>query len=306
MIYFISANDVNIGDVLSSLGIRKLLGAQGVNLYCDRPYVECTKKAIRSAQSDDIFVIGGGGLFMDYFMPFWNEIYRNRKQLRYVLWGIGFCDHKRPGLKRFLRRKLMAKPVFFKRWKGIVENSMASSFRDENTYQYFRGASNSFKIGCPSINFILDHKKELPRNLLIHSCHQNLLNPEEVTSIEKTAATLAHKLGLEEVTTDRTVRGMPELYGWLDRYSCARLTVSSSLHGCILALALGSKLIAVSKDWKIEGFLRLVDLEEAVCDIDEIEEKAERIALQKNVSDGIEKIKKENESFAKDVKALIA
>ena len=47
MIYFISANEINIGDVLSNRGIRKLLGVQGMNLYCDRPYVARTKKAIR-------------------------------------------------------------------------------------------------------------------------------------------------------------------------------------------------------------------------------------------------------------------
>jgi hypothetical protein len=223
-----------------------------------------------------------------------------------VLWGIGVCDHKRPDLKRFLSQKFMRKPIFLKKWKEIVKNSLASSFRDENTYQHFRELNNSFKIGCPSINFILDHKKELPKKLLIHSCHQNLLKPEEVNSIQKITGRLAHKLGLEEITTNRTIRGIPELYSWLDRYSCAYLTVSSSLHGCILSLTLGSKLIAISKDWKIEGFLQMVDLEEAICDIDEIEIKAEHIKLQKNVSDRIEKIKKENESFAKDVKALIA
>jgi hypothetical protein len=71
-LYYISANDVNIGDVLSNLGIRKLVGIQGVNLYCDRMYSEQTTRVIRGAQSDDVFIIGGGGLLMDYFMPFWN------------------------------------------------------------------------------------------------------------------------------------------------------------------------------------------------------------------------------------------
>ena len=116
---------------------------------------------------------------------------------------------------------------------------------------------------------------------------------------------LAHKLGLEKVYTNRKIRGMTELYKWLDLYSSADLTVSSSLHGCILALSLGSKLIAVSRDWKIEGFLQMVDLVEAICDIDEIEKKAKHLGLQKDVSKRIEKIKKENAYFAQEVKNLI-
>jgi polysaccharide pyruvyl transferase WcaK-like protein len=98
---------------------------------------------------------------------------------------------------------------------------------------------------------------------------------------------------------------MSELYKWLDRYSSAKITVSSSLHGCILALSLGSKLIAISKDWKIEGFLQMVNLEEAICNVDEIGKKAKHLELQKDVSKEIEKIKKENEYFAQKVKKLI-
>lgn len=305
MLYFISANEVNIGDVLSNLGIRKLLGVQGMNLYCDRPYVERTKKVIRGAQSNDVFIIGGGGLFKAYFMPLWNEIYRNRKQLRYVLWGIGINDTKRPSLKHVLSQKLMPKTIFLKKWKGIVKNSMISSFRDENTYRYFRGMNNSFKIGCPSINFILDHKRNLPKRVLIHSCNQYLLKYTEVKTVQKITDVLANNLGLEKVYTNREIRGIQEVHEWLDRYSSAHITVSSSLHGCILALSLGSKLIAVSRDWKIEGFLQMVDLEEAICDIDEIEKKAKNIGLQKDVSKRIEKMKKENEYFAQEVKKLI-
>lgn len=98
---------------------------------------------------------------------------------------------------------------------------------------------------------------------------------------------------------------MAELYRWLDLYSSAKITVSSSLHGCILALSLGSKLIAVSRDWKIEGFLEMVELKEAVCDIDEIEKKAEDIEFQKDVSKEVERIKKQNEDFGEKVKKLI-
>jgi len=305
MLYYISANKVNIGDFLSNLGIRKLLGVQGINLYCDRPYIERTKKVIRGAQSNDVFILGGGGLFKDYFMPLWNEIYRNRKQLRYVLWGIGINETKRPSLKHILSQKFMPKTIFLKKWKEIVRNSIISSFRDENTYRYFRRMNNSFKTGYPSINFILDHKRNLPKRMLIHSWNQYLLKDAEVETMQKITDVLAYKLDLEKVYTNLMIKGISELHEWLDRYSSAHITVSSSLHGCILALSLGSKLIAVSRDWKIEGFLQTVNLEEAICNIDEIEKKAKHIELQKDVSKRIEKIKKENEYFAQEVKKLI-
>lgn len=310
VVYYISANNLYIGEVISNLGIRRLLGVQGMGLYCDRPYVEHTKKVIRSAQRNDVFIIGGGGLLTHYFIPFWNEIYRNRKHLQYILWGIGFCDHKRSGFKRFLWQEflwqeLLAKKIFLKKWKAIVRNSMISSFRDENTYRCFRGTNNTFKVGCPSVNFVLDHKKDFPKRLLIHSCNYHLLNRKEVDAMQKITDVLANKLDLKKVYTNRKIKGLPELYKWLDLYSSAKITVSSSLHGCILALSLGSKLIAVSRDWKMEGFLQMVDLEEAICDIDEIGKKAQHLGLQKDVSNKIEKIKKENAYFAQEVKKLI-
>lgn len=305
MLYYVSANKINIGDVLSNLGIRKLLlGFQGVNLYCDRPYVPITKKVIRKAHRDDIFIIGGGGLFMDYFMPFWNEVYMNMKRLRYILWGVGFCDPKRSdSWWKFWRKRLRTHNI--NKWKAIVEHSIVSSFRDENTYQQFKEISDTFKIGCPSINAILDYRRNVHRRLIIHTCHLGLLKPKEVTLIEEIVDNLAHKLGLKKVYVNRMLREVP-LEKIIDLYNSAKITVSSGLHGCIEALCLGSKLIAISKDWKIEGFLEMVGLEEAICNINEIENRAKYLESQRDVFERIEKIIRENEDFAAKVRELIA
>jgi hypothetical protein len=54
----------------------------------------------------------------------------------------------------------------------------------------------------------------------------------------------------------------------LDRYRACDLVLSSRLHGCILGLALGRKVLAVSGDWKVESFMSAAGLDEWVLDRD--------------------------------------
>src|SRR5205823_8029379 len=71
-LYHVFANRSNAGDWLSARGIRSLLDAPAVTeLLCDEPFVPETLERLSSAGPGDLIVIGGGGLFMDYFEPFW-------------------------------------------------------------------------------------------------------------------------------------------------------------------------------------------------------------------------------------------
>ena len=40
------------------------------------------------------------------------------------------------------------------------------------------------------------------------------------------------------------------------------MVLTSRLHGCIIALALGKKLLAISGDWKVESFMARAGLEQ--------------------------------------------
>ena len=72
MIYHVFANRSNIGDWLSARGIQKLLSPLEITeCLCDVPFIEETIQQLAAATEKDLIVIGGGGLLMDYFIPFW-------------------------------------------------------------------------------------------------------------------------------------------------------------------------------------------------------------------------------------------
>ena len=74
MIYHVYANQSNAGDWLSARGIQALLAPREVREHlCDEPFVPQTIAALERATEEDFIVIGGGGLFMDYFEPFWKS-----------------------------------------------------------------------------------------------------------------------------------------------------------------------------------------------------------------------------------------
>ena len=72
MIHHVYANQSNVGDWLSAQGIQSLLDPLQVKEhFCDAPFVPDTLKHLAKATERDFILIGGGGLFMDYFAPFW-------------------------------------------------------------------------------------------------------------------------------------------------------------------------------------------------------------------------------------------
>src|SRR5688572_29116943 len=94
VIHQVFANRSNAGDWLSARGIRSLLGQHAVREHlCDEPFVGQTLQALATATPDDLVVIGGGGLVMDYFAPLWRGLLQ-LPALRLCLWGIGVVDHK--------------------------------------------------------------------------------------------------------------------------------------------------------------------------------------------------------------------
>ena len=70
-LHHIFANKSNIGDWLSAKGIQSLLSRKVTEHFCDRPFVKKTLSELARASAKDFIIIGGGGLLMDYFTPFW-------------------------------------------------------------------------------------------------------------------------------------------------------------------------------------------------------------------------------------------
>jgi len=307
MLYYIFANDINIGDLISYYGIKKLLKLEGMCLFCDKYYVRNTKKILKRAEKDDFFIIGGGGLFKDYFMPLWNQIYKNRKNTNYILWGIGLNEdkiddsHLHRYIKNIKKRNNMIK------WYDIVKYSKISSFRDLNTYKYFSNISNIHLTGCPSINFLLDYYKlndKKNKKYLLQSCHTTLLNRNEKRYLDNMLPKIAKKMSLEYIYTDNNLNNL-DFENILNVYKSSEITVSSRLHGCIIALCFGSNLLAISKNWKIEGFLNLIKSNDVICDFYELKNKLSNIKNQKKAFNKLNEIKKNNINFSKKVLEII-
>src|ERR1043165_8456109 len=95
MIHHVFANKSNIGDWLSAQGIQRLLGVPVIEHLCDEPFVPETLEALRELKANDLIVIGGGGLFMDYFVPFWEGFREIASRVPFCIWGVGYCHIKR-------------------------------------------------------------------------------------------------------------------------------------------------------------------------------------------------------------------
>src|SRR6266850_1555870 len=139
MIHHVYANQSNAGDWLSARGIQSLLAPREVREHlCDEPFVPQTIAALERATADDFIVIGGGGLFMDYFEPFWKSFQKIAPRVPFAIWGAGACDMKlEPSRPRL---ELVSK---------IIRQSRLCKVRDELTRNIFSDCHLPPPVICP-------------------------------------------------------------------------------------------------------------------------------------------------------------
>ena len=89
MIHHLYANRSNVGDWLAAQGIQQLLGRPVTEHLGDTPFVAETRARLLEASEGDVLVIGGGGLFMDYFDPLWSALDAVAGRFRVAIWGAG-------------------------------------------------------------------------------------------------------------------------------------------------------------------------------------------------------------------------
>jgi polysaccharide pyruvyl transferase WcaK-like protein len=66
----------------------------------------------------------------------------------------------------------------------------------------------------------------------------------------------------------------------LNQYEQADIILTGRLHGCIIGLAMGRKVLAVSGDRKIESFMSAAGLEQWVIDVDRSDSLGSQISEQ--------------------------
>jgi hypothetical protein len=268
MIFHVYANQSNAGDWLAARGIQSLLQPHAVrDLFCDTPFVADTMRELAQAGPEDFVIIGGGGLLMDYFRPFWEKFLTAAVEVPFGLWGIGLCDHK--------HAPSQLPPALLRR---IVQTSKLCFMRDELT----RAALSEFHLPepapCPALVAVAPRTGA--RGQLLHVDHFELLGPSNYQRIVRAAQEFAQRTGrVYRQCNNRIGKGQWfAVESILNLYASADIVLSSRLHGCVIALAIGRPVLAISGDRKIESFMRAAGLGDWVLDLAQLDSLPDRLA----------------------------
>jgi hypothetical protein len=298
VIYHVYANQSNAGDWLSAHGIQSLLAPLELkNLFCDTPFAAQTLAALGNACQDDFIVIGGGGLFMDYFLPFWEEFGPIAARVPFCIWGVGCCD-----LKRYESRPPL------QLLEDIIWRSKLCIVRDELTRSFFSECRLPPPVACPTVNAVPSAAGE--GKCLLHVDHYDSVGAENYERMVAIGGQFAARTGRTYRQTNNLVSAGHNgaLRKTLDLYASSDLVLTSRLHGCIIALAMGRRVLVVSGDRKVESFMEAAGLREWVCDLNEIESLPARLAQLPSQTlplGFIQSARHENQAVAAQVRALI-
>lgn len=292
VIHHVFANKSNIGDWLSAIGIQRLLAPHAiVEHLCDEPFVPETLAALEAASPDDLIVIGGGGLFMDYFFSFWEGFNKIAGKTPYCLWGVGFCDSK---------REATCPPL--SEIREIVERSQFCFVRDDLSLRYLSNLAFPKPKGCPSVVAVMKEPSRIEG--LVHVDNYTTAGADVFARMDQIARDYAGTTRRPYRRTNNRISAgnVCELHQTLEEYRSSDIVVSSGLHGCVIAVAMGKRVIAVSGDWKIESFMNAVGLKAWVLDVDEVEKLPlylENIFEQNSPSQAIDRMEAE-QLFVRD------
>ena len=298
MIYHVFANRSNIGDWLSAKGIQKLLSPLDITeCLCDVPFIDETMQQLSAATEKDLIVIGGGGLLMDYFIPFWEAFQPVAERIPFCIWGIGYCDLK-------LEHSLPPGNLI----TGIINKSKLCVVRDELTRLYLPDCNLPAPVPCPSINVI--EPVSINSKDILHVDNYTTVGEAAYDAMCATGEDFAiqHQIIYRQTNNRITKDSEKEMEQILSLYRRSGYVLSSALHGCIIAVAMGLKVLAVSGDRKIEGFMGSVGLQDWVLDIHEtgkVSEYLDKIHLQRWPGVILEDIRSKNEQVAADIKAFL-
>lgn len=297
MIYHIFANRSNIGDWISAKGIQKLLYPLEITeCLCDEPFIEETIDQISKATKDDLVIIGGGGLLMDYFTPFWKAFESLTENLNFVIWGVGFCDIKlEPSLP----------PVTL--IEQIVKKSKLCILRDELSKSFLPGCQLPDHVPCPSLNYI--NTQDRTGNSILHVVNYTTVGPPAYEAMCQTIQEFSRSSGQSYRETNNIIQkgDMVALDLLLGKYADSSIIISSALHGCIIGTAMGKKVIAVSGDRKIEGYMEAIGLGAWVIDYKEVSRLPQLIAkitFQETTLEKVLSARKKNENIAQTIYSL--
>jgi hypothetical protein len=189
----------------------------------------------------------------------------------------------------------------------VAERALVCVVRDELTRDLVPTVDLPDPVPCPSVVAVAGRRRR----------GNDLLHPNNYDNVgeawyERVGALLREEAEARGVryreTSNRIEPGrVDELEANLGLYEASELVVASALHGCILGLALGCRVLALSGDHKIESFMAAAGLSEWVLDLEDGDQLAPRFAAlpeQPEVSDFIAGAVAANAEVAEQVRAL--
>jgi hypothetical protein len=144
------------------------------------------------------------------------------------------------------------------------------------------------------------------RPSLLHAVHYAVTGHARYERMVELTRSIARRHGHEYVETNNEVERDSEraLQGELSLYAAADWVISTRLHGCIIGLAMGCKVLAVSGDRKVESFMHAAGLADWICDIGELgrlDEMAARLPSQPAPSEFLERARAANVAVGRQV-----
>jgi polysaccharide pyruvyl transferase WcaK-like protein len=289
MIHHVFATKSNMGDWVSALGIQSLLAPHAVTEHlCDEPFVPATLERLRLASPDDLIVIGGGGLFMKYFQPFWEGFRDIAHRTQFYIWGVGYCD---------VKREMSRPPEDLV--TEIIRKSQFCSVRDSLTRDCLPECQLPPPTACPSLCFVVQSSE--PGCGVLHVDNYGIAGADVYDFMDASASRFAEATGRPYRRTDNRIEQHDDLQAILQLYAASDVVLSSALHGCIIGLAMGKKVMAVSGDRKIESFMSLVGLSKWVLDINDyaaLPDLLEFLPQQPSVQSAIDALRSANKRIA--------
>ena len=299
MIHHVYANQSNVGDWLSARGIQSLIAPLAVREhFCDEPFVAETLRELSQATERDFILLGGGGLFMDYFVPFWEGFRAVAARVPFVIWGAGCCDMK--------REKSRAPADLL---EGIIRRSRLCVVRDELTRRLLPGCALPEPVPCPTMVAVPTMGGAGRR--LLHVDHYDNVGAEIYEQMVTATERFAEETGRSYRQTNNLIPAGHKgaLQVTLGLYASADLIVTSRLHGCIIGLAMGRRVLVVSADHKVESFMQAAGLSDWVVGLDQVDSLPARLReleQQPLATPFVEGVRTRNRVVAEKVREWIA
>ncbi len=230
---------------------------------------------------------------MDYFVPFWEAFRSVAERVPFCIWGIGCCDLKNES--SLPPRSLI---------EDIVNKSKLCVVRDNLTRSFLENCEIPPPVSCPSINAVDSFLEK--GNDLLHVVNYTTAGAETYEVMRATAKTFTENIGgVYRETNNLISKGNEkELAEVLLRYKKSDIVISSALHGCIIGVAMGLKVLAVSGDRKIDAFMEDVGLKDWVLDVGEVDsvpERLQELQSQPRPTSLLNAIRRKNHDVARNI-----